>query len=81
MQTLAYVDFYSEIEITIKVQKFSQCKYKKIPSSCQQRCIQESLKHLRLCAFQIPYSEKIWREFNLAQGENEIFGADLNRRR
>ena len=25
----------------------------------------------------IPYSEKIWRGFNLAQGKNEIFGEDL----
>ena len=25
----------------------------------------------------IPYSEKIWRGFNLAQGKNEIFGTDL----
>ena len=25
--------------------------------------------------FQLPYSEKIWRGFNLAQGKNEIFGA------
>ena len=25
----------------------------------------------------IPYSETIWCGFNLAQGKNEIFGADL----
>ena len=25
----------------------------------------------------IPYSEKIWRGFNLFQDKNEIFGADL----
>ena len=25
----------------------------------------------------LPYSEKIWRGFNLAQGKNGIFGADL----
>ena len=26
---------------------------------------------------QLPYSKKIWRGFNLAQGKNEILGADL----
>ena len=29
-----------------------------------------------LLHFQV-YSEKIWRGFNLAQGKNEIFGADI----
>ena len=27
--------------------------------------------------FMLPYSEKFWRGFNLAQGENYIFAADL----
>ena len=29
----------------------------------------------------LPYSEKFWRGFNLAQGENDIFAADLIWRR
>ena len=29
----------------------------------------------------IPYSEKFWRGFNFAQGENDIFEADLIWRR
>ena len=32
-------------------------------------------------SFYIPYSEKFWRGFNLAQGENDIFAADLIWRR
>ena len=30
---------------------------------------------------ELPYSEKFWRGFNLAQGENDIFAADLIWRR
>ena len=32
---------------------------------------------LKLIVSHIPYSDKIWRGFNLAQDKNEIFGKDL----
>ena len=62
----AKYDFVAPLKCTKHI-----CDY--VDSVCCDKCDEWIHKG---CA-KLPYSEKIWRGFNLVQGKNEIIGTDL----
>ena len=51
----------------------SEVRNSRVTKSSYETELQKMTSHFEL----LPYSDKIWRGFNLTEGKNEIFGVNL----